>query len=77
MKHGILAGVLVASVALAGPPELEQVRQRAKRLRDGDTAGWRRVPWAKSLLDAADAARREGRPMFVLAHDGNIDTGRC
>jgi hypothetical protein len=77
MKHGILAGVLVAGFALAGPPDLEQVRERAKRLRDSDTEGWRRIPWAASLLEAADAARREGRPMFVFTHDGNIDTGRC
>jgi hypothetical protein len=77
MRHGILAGVLVAGVALAGPPELEQVRERAKRLRDSDTEGWRRIPWEPSLMDAARAARREGRPMFVFTHDGNIDTGRC
>ena len=77
MRHVLSAALLVAGVALAGPPDLGQVRERAKRLRDGDTDGWRRIPWERSLLDAADAARREGRPMFVFTHDGNIDTGRC
>jgi hypothetical protein len=77
MKHGILAGVLAAGVALAGPPELEPIRERAKQLRESDTEGWRRIPWAASLTDAARAAKQEGRPMFVFTHDGNIDTGRC
>jgi hypothetical protein len=69
--------VLLAGLALAGQAELDHARDQARRLRDSDTDAWRRVPWAASLTAAADAARREGRPMFVFTHDGNIDTGRC
>ena len=53
------------------------IRKQAAALRDGDTDAWRRVPWAKTLPEAIAAARREGRPLFLFSHEGNIDTGRC
>jgi hypothetical protein len=74
-----LATALLA--LLAGWPapasDEEQILARVKAIRDSDTAAWRKVPWAASLVEADRAARREGRPMFVFSHEGNIDTGRC
>lgn len=53
------------------------IRRQVARVRDSDTESWRRIPWTASLTDAAKAAGKEGRPLFVFSHEGNIDTGRC
>jgi hypothetical protein len=67
--------LLAAATGLAS--DEERISQRVKALRGSDTEAWRKIPWSASLLDAARAARREGRPMFLFSHEGNIDTGRC
>src|SRR5262249_2366190 len=67
----------LVGVACAAAPEEARVRERVEKIRASDTEDWRRIPWTRSLLDAAAAARKEGRPMFVFSHEGNIDTGRC
>jgi hypothetical protein len=69
-----------AALALsAGAAERDDawIAKEARRIRTSDTEAWRRVPWAGSLTDAAAAAKREGRPMFVFSQEGNLDTGRC
>ena len=61
-----------------GPPRSEEwVRQRVRRIKASDVDAWRRIPWTDSLAGAAAAAKKEGRPLFVFSHEGNIDTGRC
>jgi hypothetical protein len=35
------------------------------------------IGWATTLVQAADVAKKTGRPLFVFFHNGNIDTGRC
>lgn len=68
--------LLLLLALLAGASD-DDVRKQAAALRDGDTDAWRRVPWARSLPDAVTTAKREGRPLFLFSHEGNIDTGRC
>lgn len=74
------AGLLLGAFALTGHAEERDeawVRQRIQQIQQGDATAWRRIPWAASLSDARQAARRENRPVFLFSHDGNIDTGRC
>jgi hypothetical protein len=71
----ILAGCSLA--VLAAERDENWVRQRVETIRKSDTDDWRRIPWAENLPAAARQAGREGRPMFLFAHEGNIDTGRC
>lgn len=73
-----LAMVLMFSVgaALAVTPE-ERIHKRVEQIRDSDTDAWRKIPWTATLLDAARAADKESRPMFIFSHEGNLDTGRC
>lgn len=59
------------------PQEHQRILKRATDIRLSDTEKWRTIPWTATLLDAAEAARREAKPMFVFSHEGNIDTGRC
>jgi hypothetical protein len=70
---------LGALALAAGAAERDDawIAKEARRIRASDTEAWRRIPWAASLTDAAAAAKRENRPMFVFSHEGNIDTGRC
>ena len=69
--------LLAAGWALAATPEEERIHKRVEQIRASDTDTWRQIPWTATLLDAARAAGKESRPMFVFTHDGNIDTGRC
>ena len=68
--------MLSASVALAEAPQ-ERVAKRVEQIKESDTDAWRKIPWTATLLDAARAAGKESRPMFVFSHEGNLDTGRC
>jgi hypothetical protein len=84
MRRCVLAGSMLALVLLttapAEPPadrSEEWVRQRVRQIRASDTDAWRRIPWTATLVAAAQAARKEDRPIFVFSHDGNIDSGRC
>jgi hypothetical protein len=81
MKRSTLASLLLALLCLASTHAEERteewVQKRVRFIRASDTEAWRRIPWAASLSAAAAAGRREGRPLFVFSHDGNIDTGRC
>ncbi|HVS37873.1 MAG TPA: hypothetical protein VMS17_20105 [Gemmataceae bacterium] len=53
------------------------VQRRVQQIKDAEPTAWRRTPWTASLLDARQASQKENKPVFVFAHDGNIDTGRC
>jgi hypothetical protein len=71
--------LLGAGLTLAAPLDRteEWVTERARQIKDSDTTAWRRIPWAPALLAAREASRAEKKPLFLFAHDGNIDTGRC
>jgi hypothetical protein len=72
----LLVGVGLGAAPAEGRDE-GWVRRRVREVRGSDTAAWRKVPWAASLREARAASRREGQPLFLFTHDGNIDTGRC
>jgi hypothetical protein len=84
MKRTALSGgmlCLILLLSVHARPEAERgedwVRQRVRQIKASDTDDWRRIPWSASLTTAAEAARKQDRPMFVFSHDGNIETGRC
>jgi hypothetical protein len=80
MKHrrsAFLALALSATAAFAAPPDEAYLRKQIERIKASDTNGWRKIPWTESLLTARRAAEREKQPIFLFAHDGNIETGRC
>lgn len=74
------AFLLLGLFALAGRADDHDaawVQRRVQQIKDAEPTAWRRIPWTASLLDARQASRKEGRPLFLFTHDGNIDTGRC
>ncbi len=80
MKHVATLALLPAWLALAAPAaerDADWARQRVAAIRKSDTDDWRRIPWSATVPEAVRLARREGRPLFLFSHDGNIDTGRC
>jgi hypothetical protein len=82
-KYASGAGVvaLALGVALTAAPAEERdeawALQRLRLIKRSDTEGWKKVPWAGSLLAARRASQMEGRPLFLFTLDGNLDTGRC
>jgi hypothetical protein len=76
MTRAIALLALVAAWPAVASDE-ERVLARVKAIRESDTEAWRKIPWAASVLEADRAARREGWPLFVFSHEGNLDTGRC
>jgi hypothetical protein len=80
MKRSLNLIPLLALPLLAQPPvprEEATVKRQASEILSSDYEAWRRIPWAPSLSAAAALAKKEGRPVFVFSHEGNIDTGRC
>jgi hypothetical protein len=53
------------------------VASQVEAIRRSDTAGWERIPWVASLLEARRLSGRERRPVFLFTLDGNLETGRC
>jgi hypothetical protein len=53
------------------------IHNQIERIKESDANGWRKIPWTASLLAARSASEREKQPIFLFAHDGNIETGRC
>lgn len=77
MRRALFVLLALSPLALGAERGEEWVTKRVRAIRASDTDAWRKIPWAGSLADAARAAGKEGRPMFVFSHEGNIDTGRC
>jgi hypothetical protein len=53
------------------------VQERVDEIKKSEPPGWRKIPWAASLVEARKQSRDEKRPVFLFTHDGNMDTGRC
>ena len=77
MKRSMILLLALAAPAAAGERSDAWVSKRVREIRESDTENWRKIPWADGLLDAAAAAKKDDRLMFIFSHDGNIDTGRC
>jgi hypothetical protein len=89
MKGSTLALASVAGLALGlgAPCEAQTagttgpigraVADRIRQIEARDVASWRKIAWKDSLVAARAASQREGRPVFLLVYDGNVDTGRC
>jgi hypothetical protein len=71
-----LPALLVGSLLLAGERE-DAIGRKVRAIEESDNKGWRKIPWTASLLEARKASAKEGQPIFLFTHDGNIDTGRC
>jgi hypothetical protein len=89
-KNVVLAGVLVAGIALVPPANILS----QSRLKNDEVAQWVRshvtalqptaeekrfdeIGWTKSIVEAENLARQYHRPVFLFTNDGNIATGRC
>jgi hypothetical protein len=53
------------------------LRRRVEEVKRSDDRAWQKIPWVASLPEAIRLAGREGRPVFLFTHDGNLETGRC
>jgi hypothetical protein len=68
---------VVLQISPASGWDEARIQQRVKEIKNSDTNGWRRIPWVTPLPEARAVSQREGRPIFLFTHDGNIETGRC
>jgi hypothetical protein len=73
----ILVAMLFLGAASAGERDEASIKQRIQRIKDSDATAWRKIPWTSSLLAARRASASEKKLLYLFAHDGNIDTGRC
>jgi hypothetical protein len=54
------------------------VKNRVKTLQPTpDEKRFDEVGWAGSIVEAERLAREHNRPVFLFAHDGRIESGRC
>ena len=73
----LLWAVLAVTAAFAADPDEASIHKQIERIKDSEPNGWRKIPWTASLLAARRASESETQPIFLVTHDGNIDTGRC
>jgi hypothetical protein len=73
----LLLAVLAASVGFAAENDESSILKQIERIKESDPTGWRKIPWTPSIVAARRASEHEKQPIFLFAHDGNIDTGRC
>ena len=79
MRRSALLTALLAAGVAAGQEGWDEARvaKQVEKIKTSDTEAWKRLPWVPSLVAAKEAARKEGRPIFLFTLDGNLDTGRC
>lgn len=65
--------VLVPSNSSAHAAELTDAKftELHKQMRPAKDEPWLTIPWRISLLDAQEAAAKEGKPIFIWAMDGH------
>lgn len=76
-----MAALLLVCAALSSARAQDHgepwVAAQVRAIRESDTAGWDRIPWVASLLEARRLSAREQQPVFLFTLDGNLETGRC
>jgi hypothetical protein len=83
MRIHVRAGMLAVLASVAVSPVRAQdlneawVARQVKKIQQSDTTGWERIPWVTSLTQARRISQEEGKPVFLLTLDGNLETGRC
>ena len=83
MRHALVSvavSLLAAGVPVAGQAQEHDARWIAARVRELNQAApeaWTQIPWVATLSEARQAAKREGRPIFLFTQDGDMSTGRC
>lgn len=84
MRRPLLLGLAIVGVAMGAFQVLDLARDPLARVRqdvracapdDADLA-ITRIRWARDLRQGRDLARQSGRPLFVIANLGKLDTGR-
>lgn len=84
MRRRLLVGLALLGLAIGAFQVLDLARDPAAQVRwdvqacapdDADLA-ITRIRWARDLRQARDLARQSGRPLFVIANLGKLDTGR-
>jgi hypothetical protein len=61
----------------ADDPDEAWIKRRVEQVKKAEINGWRQIPWVASLLEARRLSDQEKKFLFLVSHDGNIDTGRC
>ena len=69
--------VLEERGARAEEPDEAWIKHRVEQVKKAEINGWRQIPWVASLLEARRLSGQEKKFLFLVSHDGNIDTGRC
>jgi hypothetical protein len=77
MAASMLTLGVFAAASGAEEHDAAWLSSRVRQIKESDTTGWSRIPWAASLIAARQASEKENRPVFLFTHDGNIETGRC
>ena len=76
-RYLMLFGLGTALVCSFDGRDAKWVSQRLDQIKNSAPSGWRSIPWAASLSEARDRSEKEGRPVFLFTHDGDLETGRC
>lgn len=84
MRRRLLFGLAILGLATGAFQILDGLRDPVAQVQrdvqacapdDADLA-ITRIRWARDLRQARDLARQSGRPLFVIANLGKLDTGR-
>lgn len=73
----LLLTAFTITAGFAAERDGTSIQKQIERIKESDANGWRKIPWTSSLLAARKASQSEKQPMFLFAHDGNIESGRC
>jgi hypothetical protein len=74
----IPASEALPQTAVKSEQVAEWVKNRVKTLQPTvDEKRFDEVGWAGSIVEAERLAREHNRPVFLFAHDGRIESGRC
>ena len=73
----LLCTALAVTAGFAAERDGTSIEKQIERIKESDANGWRKIPWAPSLLAARKTSEREKQPIFLFTHDGNMQTGRC
>lgn len=73
--------LLIALAVLPGYAEPDdvpkQVAALVQKVKPTEAVAWTKIPWVASLAEARAISQKEGVPVFLFAHEGNIGLNRC
>ncbi|MBY0528464.1 MAG: hypothetical protein K2R98_34050 [Gemmataceae bacterium] len=73
----VLLGMGRAQQSSNAWPTPERVAELVQKVKPREPMAWTRIPWVASLSEARRFSREEGVPVFLFAHEGNMQLGRA